>query len=469
MNASVPRIAIGAPSSAAGKTTLCIGLLRALKRRGLAPQPFKCGPDYIDTQFHRVASGRSALNLDLYFTDEDRARSLFVRGAEGADIALVEGAMGYYDGAGATEQGSTYRIARALSAPTLLVLDARSSALSLAAVAQGVARFRDDAGIAAVALSRCPASRVASLAPEIERATGAPVLGCLPYDPSIALPSRHLGLVGASEIAGLDATIDRIADALERTFDVSGLVGIASHAPDLSFRPFETPVIDGPSPVIAVARDEAFCFYYEENLRMLRDLGARLVAFSPLADTEIPAEADALYLGGGYPELHARELSENSAMLRSVRGAIEAGMPCVAECGGFLYLQRSVADPEGVPWPMVGALPGESRDGGKLSHFGYAELRTRRAGLFGPAGTVLRAHEFHRWASDFEGADAIASKPGGTQSWPCVVTTDTLFAGFPHLYWPGNPEVATRFVQAAQRFRESRAGRPDAAQGGEKR
>ncbi len=465
----VPRLAIAAPASGSGKTTVTLGLLRALVRRGMEPAAFKCGPDYIDTQFHRVASGRPACNLDLFFVDAPRLRSLLARGSQGCDVAVIEGAMGYFDGVGSSWRGSTYDVARATGTPCVLVMDARGSSLTLAAVAQGMARFRDDSTLAGVILSRCSPAQAARVAPQIERASGLEVLGCLPADPALALPSRHLGLVCADEVAGVDDAIERAAGALERTVDVGALLRIARGAADIAEEPFSTPPQAGAGEpvVVAVARDEAFCFYYEENLRMLRDLGARTVEFSPLRDAGLPAAASALYLGGGYPELHCEGLAANGRMRAAVRAALGAGMPCVSECGGFMYLQRALVDGAGRAWPMAGALPGESRDAGRLSHFGYVELTCARDGLYGPAGTRLRAHEFHYWHSDDEGSDAVATKPGSEpgSGWQCVRTTPSLFAGFPHAYWPADPELARRCVDAARRWRDGRAPRRVAAGG----
>ena len=243
---------------------------------------------------------------------------------------------------------------------------------------------------------------------------------------------------------------------MEKTVDVDRLLETAATAPDIREEPYRLEPIAGARPIVAVARDEAFSFYYEENLRALEDLGCELAFFSPLCDSGLPRGTSALYLGGGYPELHARQLSENAPMREAVRRAVESGMPTVAECGGFLYLQREIADSEGRRWPVAGALEGASENGGRLSHFGYVELTSQCDGLYGPRGTRIRAHEFHYWQSTCPGGDFWAQKPRRDKGWPCMTTTPSLVAGFPHVYYPANPDVARAFASAAASFAERR-------------
>ena len=243
---------------------------------------------------------------------------------------------------------------------------------------------------------------------------------------------------------------------MEKSVNVDRLLEIAATAPDICEEPYRLEPIAGARPIVAVARDEAFLFYYEENLRALEDLGCELAFFSPLCDSELPRGTSALYLGGGYPELHARQLSENAPMREAMRRAVESGMPTVAECGGFLYLQREIADSEGRRWPVAGALEGVSENGGRLSHFGYVELTSQRDGLYGPRGTRIRAHEFHYWQSTCPGGDFWAQKPRRDKGWPCMTTTPSLVAGFPHVYYPANPDVARAFASAAASFAERR-------------
>lgn len=447
----IPRLLICAPSSGSGKTTVTCGILQLLSDRGLIPAAFKCGPDYIDPQFHRRVVGVRSGNLDTFFSDEGTVCSLLARGAQGCGIAVLESAMGYYDGvAGIELRGSGYDVARATRTPAILVVDARGASLSLAALVEGFASFAEPSLIAGVVLNRCTKGVHDRLRGAIERRTGIPVVGYVPRDELFTLQSRHLGLVGADEVADLRRWLHDVAASLERTVDIDALIDIARSAPSLDAEPFAVePTCEGVR--LGVARDAAFSFYYAENLRLLEDLGVELVYFSPLSDAGLPVGIDGLYLGGGYPELHARELSENVALREEVRAAVEDGLPTVAECGGFLYLQRQLADSEGVSWPMVGALPGTARNEGRLRQFGYVTVTARNDCLCCEAGDSIRAHEFHYWHSDAQGDAFTARKPASEASWPCIVATESLMAGFPHAYYPANPDFARRFVGAMAR------------------
>ena len=396
MSTSIPRFMVAAPSSGSGKTVVTCALLRALAHRGIACAAFKCGPDYIDPLFHRRVVGARSGNLDGFFTDAPTLRALLARGAAGADVAVLEGVMGFYDGmAPGVADASSYQVARNTETPVVLVVNGRGASLSLAAVIRGIAEFLPCANVRGVVLNKTSAAACAYAAPAIEKHTGVAVWGNIPADEAFSLESRHLGLVTADEVEQLSARIDKMAELVEKSIDVDRLLEIAATAPDIREEPYRLEPIAGARPIVAVARDEAFSFYYEENLRALEDLGCELAFFSPLCDGELPRGTSALYLGGGYPELHARQLSENVSMRGAVRRAVESGMPTVAECGGFLYLQREIADSEGWRWPVAGALEGASENGGRLSHFGYVELTSQRDGLYGPRGTRIRAHEFH--------------------------------------------------------------------------
>ncbi len=451
------RILIAAPRSGAGKTSITCGLLRVFADRGLSCAAFKCGPDYIDPLFHERLVGAKRGNLDLFFNDEATARQLFVRGSQDCDLSVIEGVMGYYDGQGTTtDRGSSYQVAQALGAPAVLVVDAKGAALSLVALIKGMQEFRPDSHLCGVILNRCSHSVAQALAPLVESECGMPLLGFVPTDQRFAIESRHLGLVTAGEIANLQMRIDALADTLQQTVDIDRLLEIAAAAPALRDELYCAPSrVSGPVR-LAIAQDDAFCFYYAENLRLLRDAGVQLVPFSPLASAALPADIDGLYIGGGYPELSAEALASNGTLRADIRAAIAAGMPTVAECGGFMYLQQELADDKGRAWPMVGALPGASENLGKLRQFGYINAVAAKDGLYGPAGTQVRAHEFHYWHSTEQGADFKASKPAGTASWPCIVTTETLVAGFPHVYWPANPEAFRHFIAALETYRAQR-------------
>ena len=448
---AAPRILVAAPASGTGKTTIVCGLLQALIRRGLRPLACKCGPDYIDPMFHSKVIGAKSRNLDLFFAGGNLVRATLARDAAACDITVIEGAMGYYDGIAMSDDASAWDVARSTSTPTVLVVDGRGRARSIAAEIAGFAAFRADSQIAGVILNRVSAGLYPRVKELIEAECGVAVLGYVPRLEDFTLESRHLGLVTADEVADLHGKVDALAARLEQTLDIEAIVALAQTAPPLLYDEPELPgrlPEDTPAPRIAVAHDAAFCFYYDDTLRLLEALGAEVVGFSPLADGALPEGISGLYLGGGYPELYAAQLSANEGMRASVKQAIEDGLPTVAECGGFLYLHESLEDADGVPHPMVGALPARAFKTGKLGRFGYITLTAKTDGLIAVAGEQLPAHEFHYWESENTGAAFAAQKPQSERGWECGITTDTLYAGFPHLYLPGAPQAAWRFVQA---------------------
>lgn len=449
----IPRLVVAAPRSGAGKTTVTCALLQALQNRALRPAAFKCGPDYIDPMFHSRIIGAPSRNLDLYFADEMLARGLFCQGATGCGIALVEGVMGFYDGVGgSTTQASTYDVARVLRAPVVLVAEPKGASLSLAATLRGIVDFRPHSGCAAVLLNNCTEMNYKALKPMLERELRLPVLGYLLPMPDCALKSRHLGLVTADEVEDLRGKMQRLAAQAEQTIDLEGLLALAVGAPPLEEGLPAVARVTDRAPCIAVAQDEAFCFYYPENLELLERLGARLAPFSPLRGQALPAGTCALYVGGGYPELYGRQLSENKAMRTAVRRAAEAGMPLLAECGGFMYLHQTMEDSAGNSWPMAGVIPGACRPTPRLRRFGYVELTARRDTVLGPAGQRIRAHEFHYWDSDACGDAFRAEKPVSGRAWACIHSRGNLLAGYPHLYFYNNIECAAGFVRAAGEY-----------------
>lgn len=455
----VPRILVAAPSSGSGKTTVVCALLRALVLRGTRISSFKCGPDYIDPMFHRACVGVDrAGNLDLFFSPPQQVRRLLAEGAGGARLTVLEGAMGLYDGIACTSRASAYEMARETATPILLVVDGRGMALSACAQIQGFLRFRSDVPLAGVLFNRVSPSLYPELKAAVEQECGLPVVGYLPRLTEGTLESRHLGLVTAEEVTDLRQRLDALAKQAQETVDLELLQRIADGAPPLSYEPLELPRLSG-NPRVAVARDRAFCFYYEETLDLLRDLGAQLCPFSPLEDPSLPDGTNALLLGGGYPELYAPQLSENLPMRREICRAVSEGMPTIAECGGFLYLNRTLQDPEGRDYPMAGVLEAEGIRGQKLGRFGYVELTAQEEGLLCEVGERLPAHEFHYWQSTQPGEDFWAQKPLRKAGWACGYHTRTLYAGFPHLYLPGTPRSAVRFLQAAGgKLEEKRCG-----------
>ena len=441
---------LAAPRSGSGKTTMTCALLMALKRRGCAPCAFKSGPDYIDPMFHRAVLGAESRSLDLFFSAPETVRTLYAKGAAGHGAAVCEGAMGFYDGlGGVSDRASAWHLADTLDLPVLLVVEPKGQSLTLAAELKGLVNFRTPSHIAGILLNNCTARMHALLAPMLEKETGLPVLGFLPKLPEAVIGSRHLGLYTAAEVENLQQKLALLADAAEEHIDWPRLLALCEKEPPaLPVQP-ETP----PARVrIAVAQDEAFCFTYAETLEAFRDAGAEVVFFSPLRDTALPENIGGLYLPGGYPELHARELSENTSLLREIKRKIEFGLPTVAECGGFLYLGQSLTDAEGQSWPMAGVLPGEAKDAGRLVRFGYATLSADSDSLLFRAGESFPIHEFHHWDSTANGVALAAKKPVGGAEWRCGFVNEHFYAGFPHLYWAGTP-LPQRFAAAAENYR----------------
>ena len=441
---------LAAPRSGSGKTTMTCALLMALKRQGCAPCAFKSGPDYIDPMFHRAVLGVESRSLDLFFSAPETVRALYARGAAGHGAAVCEGAMGFYDGlGGVSDRASAWHLADTLGLPVLLVAEPKGQSLTLAAELKGLVNFRTPSHIAGILLNNCAARMHALLAPMLEKETGLPVLGFLPKLPEAVIGSRHLGLYTAAEVENLQQKLALLADAAEEHIDWPRLLALCEKEPPaLPVQP-ETP----PARVrIAVARDEAFCFTYAETLEAFRDAGAEVVFFSPLRDTALPENIGGLYLPGGYPELHAKELSENTSLLREIKRKIESGLPTAAECGGFLYLGQSLTDAEGQSWPMAGVLPGEAKDAGRLVRFGYAALSADSDSMLFRAGESFPIHEFHHWDSTANGTALAAKKPVGGAEWRCGFIDEHFYAGFPHLYWAGTP-LPQRFAAAAENYR----------------
>jgi len=453
MEHPIPRVILAGTNSGCGKTTVSCALLQALVDRGLKVGAFKCGPDYIDPMFHSRIIGAKSANLDLFFFRENTLNYLLAKNGRGCDISILEGVMGYYDGMELTsDRASTYEIAKVTSSPTVLVVNGAGAALSLLATIQGFVSLREDSQIRGVILNQCSPMSYPALAEAIRTHFSGRVrpLGFLPKMPQCALESRHLGLVTAGEVADLKEKLHILAQQAEKTVDLDGILRLADTAKAVACEPVVFP--KGEAVRIAVAQDNAFCFYYGDNLRALEELGAELVEFSPLADAALPEGIHGLYLGGGYPELYGRQLGENKRMLRSVRQALAGGLPCIAECGGFMYLTQAVAG-----MPMVDFLPGQCFDSGKLTRFGYVTLRARRDNMLCKAGEEIRGHEFHRWDCTQPGNGFSAVKPSG-KSWECAVTTQKLYAGYPHFHFYANPDFARNFYETCRKEKNRYAG-----------
>ena len=358
---NTPRVMFAATRSGSGKTTVTCGVLAALKKQNIKVQAYKCGPDYIDPMFHRTVLGIDTGNLDTFFADADAIGRILARDTKDAELIVMEGVMGYYDGVGGTTtMASSYELSKVTKTPVVLIVDAKGASVTLAAIIRGIMEYKKDSRIVGVILNRVSPMFYSRIKHVIETECGIPVLGYLPEDASFAVPSRHLGLLQPDEMQKQRDWVETVAKAARKTIDIDGILEIAAQAEMLQIQKATGETEKSKFPAgyrIGVARDAAFSFYYRENLRMLEDMGATLVYFSPLTDAHV-SEVDALIFGGGYPELYAKQLYENQSMRASVWQALEAGMPCHAECGGFLYLGKSLADAEGNVYEMVGFLDG---------------------------------------------------------------------------------------------------------------
>ena len=424
-----PRVIIAGTSSGSGKTTAVCAILSLLKKRGIDVSALKCGPDYLDPTFHETVTGVPCANLDPFFCDEELLRYLLHVNA-GKRMTVIEGVMGYYDGTGESgTDNSTYTVSRRTNTPVILVVGAKGASASAAAMLEGFADFSPDSGIACVLFTRTTRMNYLNIKKIIESRFGSKIVpvGYIPELPEdCMIPSRHLGLVSAREIADLTDRLKKIADLCEETIDIDRLISVADSAAEL---PFREPVVPRHSPIrIAVAKDQAFFFYYRDTFRLFEQMGAEFVEFSPLANEPVPEGCSGLFLGGGYPELYADVLEKNTVAKESVSAAIRSGMPVIAECGGFQYLGRKLEGKK-----MCGVLPHESFAAGKLVRFGYVTLSANKSGLLGPTGTEIRGHEFHYYDSTDNGSAFTASKQSG-KTWDCAVMTETMYAGYPHLY-----------------------------------
>ncbi len=445
---SLARFMIAAPASGSGKTLITCGILQALVNRGLKVSSFKCGPDYIDPMFHSKVIGTRSRNLDSYFCDDDTLRYLFCRSAEPSDISVIEGVMGFYDGirAAATE-GSSHEVSRKLDAPVVLLVNCKGASVSCVPVIRGFKEFRDN-NIRGVILNNMSPGVFADIKPMIESELGLKVIGYVPKLKDINLESRHLGLVLPGEIESLKEDLNRLASILEDTLDIDALISLADGAPEISGVAPEHGVLKE-KVRIGVAEDEAFCFTYQDNLALLEECGAELVPFSPIKDPALPEGICGVIFSGGYPELHGEALSSNTSMLKDVREKILGGLPCMAECGGFMYLHKKMEGSDGVVRDMVGIIDGEVHNTGKLIRFGYVTLTSEDNDSV--LGTGCRGHEFHYWDSSDCGSSWKAVKTSAKE-YRCGHEDGTLVAGYPHLYYYSNPDVAYRFVSRCARY-----------------
>ncbi len=438
------RVMIAGVCSGCGKTTVTCAVLQALVNRGLAPAAFKCGPDYVDPMFHSRVIGVPSRNLDGWFCDKNLINYLLNK--HGGELSVIEGVMGFYDGVG--EAASSRALALDTGTPAVVVIDCKGMSLSLGAVMRGFLTFREPNNIAGFIFNRLPESLVPT-AKALCGEMGAAYLGRLPYKKDLSIESRHLGLVTAGEIADLKQKLNGLAALAEEHIMIDEILALGDRAQSLPFSPPAVPQISGKPPKIAVARDRAFCFYYEDNLDLLREMGCELAEFSPLKDGSLPEGVSGLILGGGYPELYAEELAANASMLADIRRKIGGGLPAVAECGGFMYLCKSIGKHN-----AVGVIDAAAYCAGGLRRFGYISLRTPKDSLFGEL--CLPAHEFHYWDVTALGDDCEAVRARGGARYRCAYAGPSLYAGFPHLYLYSHPEAAAGFISKCQEYENAR-------------
>lgn len=450
------RVMIAAAKSGSGKTTITCALLQLLKNMGHHVVSYKCGPDYIDPMFHQKAIDIPSKNLDTFFTGEEETRKLFLMDRGEEDFAVLEGVMGLFDGLGGIwEEGSSYHLAKVTKTPILLVVDAKGMGRSVIPLIAGFLDYDKEHLIKGVILNRMSKSYYEILKPLIEEELSITVVGYFPEQKQFRIESRHLGLMLPQELVDVKKHLQEISGELQKTVSVEHILKIAGEASKLEacgLISLESKNSVSECPIIAVARDEAFCFYYEDNLRMLQEYGAKLKFFSPIHDEGLPEGSCGILLGGGYPELHGAELSSNRNMLSSIKEAMESGIPVVAECGGFMYLHNKIIDKENQSYPMVGAINAECHYTGKLVRFGYIELQEKDANFL-PEGEMIRGHEFHYFDSQQNGESCVATKPVTGRNYPCVISKENCWMGFPHLYYPSNPAFAERFVERAMNYK----------------
>ena len=459
MKQRIPRIVIAATQSGSGKTTIVTGLLAALKEKGLKVQSYKVGPDYIDPGYHEIASGRPGHNLDTWLVTEEKLAEIFARTVDDADIAIIEGVMGLYDG-GKNGISSTASVAKLLDAPVLLVINAKSMGESAAALALGFKQYDPTVNIAGVILNRLGSPTHRQMIEEALERLDIPVFGAVGRNDKMNMPERHLGLLPVQENNSEAEVVAEIGRTVGASVDIEKIIGLAESAPEIEL-PARNTLPEKRRARIAVARDDAFTFYYPESIYQLEISGAEIIPFSPLHDREMP-EADGLILGGGFPEMFASELYGNESMRASIGEAAKSGMPIYAECGGFMYLMKEMVDFDGNHFPMTGIIPGSVTMNKKLQTVGYVAATMEKDTVLGRKGTVLHGHEFH-FSSE------CAPENINPEEYPRAFTfqrmrkippylagyaKDNILGSYLHLHFAGSPEAARSFVDKCAEYRQ---------------
>lgn len=448
-----PRVILAGTNSGVGKTTLTLGLILALKKRGLKVQPFKAGPDYIDPSYHTFISGKNCRNLDTWMLSDDAVLELFQRQAALCDISIVEGVMGLYDGFGASEKGSSAHLAKILRAAVILVVDARAMSRSAAAVVLGYKKFDRAVDLKGVILNNIGSpAHYRSIKYAIEKNTGLPVLGFLPKDTDLILSERHLGLIPAQEKKPLDTFLKRAAKLTENNIDLNALIAMARSArplPDFTKKLFAQEPVQVKTN-IALAKDAAFNFYYQDNLDILRHHGANIIEFSPLKDKAVPRRACGLYIGGGFPELFAAELAKNIALKNDILRRAKEGLPVYAECGGLMYLVKNIVDFRNKNFSMAGVFDSSVKMNDRLAALGYVDIEVTKRNILSNKASRIRAHVFH-WSylsglpkkTDF----AYRVKKSGREPVMDGLLKWNVLASYAHLHFGANLEFAKNFIR----------------------
>lgn len=463
MRNDIPRVVIGAVSSGSGKTTIVTGILSALRQRGLNVQSYKIGPDYIDPGYHKLASGNPAHNLDSWLMPQEKLKEVFCRTAEDADIAIIEGVMGLYDG-GRKGVSSTAEIAKLLDAPVILVIDAKSMGASAAAIALGFKMYDPEVKLAGVILNRLGSQTHKTMIENALKNIGIDVFGAVRRDDSLVMPERHLGLLPVEENEEQEI-VDKIGEAVGNQVDLDEIMKLAETQFSIDIDEIEEDNENEDIPQkkikIAVAKDDAFSFYYPESIRMLEKCGAEIVNFSPLKDKKLP-KCDGVILGGGFPEMFAKELQANVSMHKSLRKAARKGKPVYAECGGFMYLTEGVVDFEGKFHEMCGIIPCKVQMNNKLQMVGYVEAKTEIDTVLGCKGTKIKGHEFHFSSEILEEMDMQGftraftfTRMRNNTTYLAGLTRDNILGSYLHLHFLGCPEVAQYFVNKCIQYRRN--------------
>lgn len=442
------RVLLTSTGSGCGKTTTTVALIKALMMKGIKVASFKCGPDYIDPMYHRNTLGIPSYNLDPFFCDKDNLQQVLALGMAQSDISVIEGVMGYYDGYGKDGKASTCDVSIMTETPAILVVNAKGMSNSVGAILHGFLKYKKHNNIKGVIFNNISKGMYPLLS-EIAKDEGVEPLGYLLHNAEVEFSSRHLGLVTDSEALSMQSKIETLSSMALDSLDIEGIIRLANSSKELAFANSDQPKCKNKEINIAVAKDDAFCFIYQENIDILSAMGCNICFFSPIKDEAIPDNCQGLYLPGGYPELYIEELSGNLKMLQSIKAAIEKGMPTIAECGGFMYLHELLEGKK-----LVGVIKGEAWKKDRLVRFGYGTMQSKADGLLLAKGESIRVHEFHYYDSDNNGDAFEITKDSNGVRYDCAYSTDTMYAGYPHLYFRANINVANRFVAIMKNYRD---------------